>query len=68
MVSKDPAGLKAAIGEIVPEVAWQRCVDDCLIELRWFYNRRDIEEVRRKTSEPALSHETRVDSDSRSIM
>ena len=63
VVSDDHAGLKAAIREILPEAAWQRCYvhflrnaldylprkhdDDCLMELRWFYDRRDIEEVRR---------------------
>jgi putative transposase len=63
VVSDDHAGLKAAIREILPEAAWQRCYvhflrnaldylprkhdDDCLMELRWFYDRRDIGEVRR---------------------
>jgi putative transposase len=63
VVSDNHAGLKAAIREIVPEAAWQRCYvhflrnaldyvprkvdDDCLMELRWFYDRRDIGEVRR---------------------
>ena len=63
VVSDDHAGLKAAIREVLPEAAWQRCYvhflrnaldylprkhdDDCLMELRWFYDRRDIEEVRR---------------------
>ena len=63
VVSDDHAGLKAAIREILPEAAWQRCYvhflrnaldylprkhdDDCLMELRWFYDRRDIDEVRR---------------------
>jgi putative transposase len=63
VVSDDHAGLKAAIREILPEAAWQRCYvhflrnaldylprkhdDDCLMELRWFYDRRDLEEVRR---------------------
>lgn len=51
VVSDDHAGLVAAIGEVVPEAAWQRCYvhflrnaldhlprkhgDDCLQELRW---------------------------------
>lgn len=51
VVSDDHAGLVAAIGEVIPEVAWQRCYvhflrnafdhlprkhgDDCLPELRW---------------------------------
>ena len=63
VVSDDHAGLKAAIREILPEAAWQRCYvhflrnaldyvprkvdDDCLMELRWFYDRRDLAEVRR---------------------
>lgn len=63
VVSDDHAGLKAAIREILPEAAWQRCYvhflrnaldyvprkvdDDCLMELRWFYDRRDLDEVRR---------------------
>lgn len=63
VVSDGHAGLKAAIREILPEAAWQRCYvhflrnaldyvprkvdDDCLMELRWFYDRRDLAEVRR---------------------
>lgn len=63
VVSDDHAGLKAAIREILPEAAWQRCYvhflrnaldylprrhdDDCLMELRWFYDRRNLDEVRR---------------------
>ena len=63
VVSDDHAGLKAAIREILPEAAWQRCYvhflrnaldyvprkvdDDCLMELRWFYDRRELAEVRR---------------------
>ncbi len=63
VVSDDHAGLKVAIREILPEAAWQRCYvhflrnaldyvprkvdDDCLMELRWFYDRRDLAEVRR---------------------
>lgn len=61
IVSDDHAGLKRAIGEILPEAAWQRCYvhflrnaldylprkadDDCLQELRWIYDRRDIKEA-----------------------
>lgn len=57
VVSDDHAGLVAAIGEVIPEAAWQRCyvhflrnaldhlprkhADDCLQELRWLYDRRD---------------------------
>jgi putative transposase len=63
VVSDDHEGLKAAIREVLPEAAWQRCYvhflrnaldyvprkvdDDCLMELRWFYDRRDLAEVRR---------------------
>jgi putative transposase len=48
---------------VLPEAVWQRCYvhflrnaldyvprkvdDDCLRELRWFYDRRDLVEVRR---------------------
>lgn len=62
VVSDDHAGLTAAIREVLPEAAWQRCYvhflrnaldyvprkvdDDCLQELRWFYDRRDLAEVR----------------------
>jgi len=62
VVSDDHAGLKAAIREVLPQAAWQRCYvhflrnaldyvprkvdDDCLQELRWFYDRRDLTEVR----------------------
>lgn len=61
VVSDDHPGLKRAIAEILPEAAWQRCYvhflrnaldyvprkvdDDCLQELRWFYDRRDLGEV-----------------------
>ena len=63
VVSDDHEGLKKAIGEILPEAVWQRCYvhflrnalehlprkanDDCLVELRWLYDRRDGEEARR---------------------
>jgi len=56
-------GLRAAIGELLPEAVWQRCYvhflrnardyvprkhdDDCMTELRWLYGRRDLEEARR---------------------
>lgn len=62
VVSDDHAGLKKAIGEVLPEAAWQRCYvhflrnaldhmprkrdDDCLQELRWLYDRRDLREAR----------------------
>jgi putative transposase len=63
VVSDDHAGLKQAILEVLPEAAWQRCYvhflrnaldyvprkvdDDCLRELRWLYDRRDLGEARR---------------------
>jgi putative transposase len=63
VVSDDHQGLKRAIGEVLPEAAWQRCYvhflrnaldyvprkvdDDCLQELRWIYDRRELAEVRR---------------------
>src|SRR4029077_4076247 len=56
-------GLKRAITEVLPEAYWQRCyvhflrnaldylprkvADDCLVELRWLYDRRNVEEARR---------------------
>jgi putative transposase len=62
-VSDDHPGLKRAIAEVLPEACWQRCYvhflrntldylprkadDDCLTELRWFYERRNVEEARR---------------------
>lgn len=61
VVSDDHAGLKKAIREVLTEAAWQRCYvhflrnaldylprkadDDCLQELRWIYERRDIQEA-----------------------
>ena len=63
IVSDNHAGLKAAIREIHTGSAWQRCYvhflrnaldymprkadDDCLQELRWLYDRRDLSEARR---------------------
>ena len=63
VVSDDHAGLKAAIREVLTEASWQRCYvhflrnaldyvprrlkDDCLQELRWMYDRRELAEVRR---------------------
>jgi Transposase, Mutator family len=53
---------EAAIREVLPQAAWQRCYvhflrnaldyvprkvdDDCLPELRWLYARRDLAEAR----------------------
>ena len=63
VVSDDHAGLKKAISVVLTEAAWQRCYvhflrnaldylprkadDDCLQELRWIYDRRDIQEAQR---------------------
>lgn len=63
VVSDDHAGLRKAIAEILSEAAWQRCYvhflrnsldylprkadDDCLQELRWMYDRRNIAEAQR---------------------
>ena len=63
VVSDDHAGLRKAIAEVVPEALWQRCYvhflrncldhlprkgdDDCLRELRWLYDRRDLNEARK---------------------
>ncbi len=63
VVSDDHPGLRKSISEILPEAAWQRCYvhflrnaldylprkgsDDCLTELRWLYDRRDVLEARR---------------------
>ena len=66
IVADDHAGLRSAIREVLPEAAVQRCYvhflrnaldhlprkadDDCLQELRWFYDRRSVEEARRDLS------------------
>ncbi|WP_025290540.1 IS256 family transposase [Sphingomonas sanxanigenens] len=63
IVADDHAGLRAAVREVLPEAAFQRCYvhflrnaldhlprkadDDCLQELRWLYDRRSVEEARR---------------------
>jgi putative transposase len=63
VVSDDHEGLRQAIREVLPGAAWQRCyvhflrnaldhlprklADDCLQELRWIYDRRELAEVRR---------------------
>ena len=61
VVSDDHYGIKAAQREILPGAVWQRCYvhflrnaldylprkadDDCLQELRWLYDRRDLKEA-----------------------
>jgi putative transposase len=63
VVSDNHAGLKAAIGMLLPQASWQRCYvhflrnaldylprkaqDDCLTELKWLYDRRDLGEAHR---------------------
>ena len=65
-VTDDHAGLKQGIAEVLPEAAWQRCYvhflrnaldylprkanDDCLVELRWLYDRHDVEQAREDLS------------------
>lgn len=62
VVSDAHEGLRRAITETLPEATWQRCYvhflrnagdhlprkrdDDCLVELRWLYDRRDAKEAR----------------------
>lgn len=61
-ISDDHPGLKRAVAEVLPAAAWQRCYvhflrnaldhlprkadDDCLTELRWLYDCRDVAEAR----------------------
>jgi transposase-like protein len=63
VVRDDHPGLKVAIREVWPGMWWQRCDvhflrnaldylprkadDDCLQELRWMYERRNVDEARR---------------------
>lgn len=63
VVSDDHPGLQQAVSEVPPAALWQRCyvhflrnvldylprraAADCLQELRWLYERRDVEEARR---------------------
>ena len=63
VVSDNHPGLRQAIREVLPQALWQRCyvhflrnaldhmprkhLDDCLQELRWIYDRRELTEVRR---------------------
>ena len=62
VVSDDHESLKQAIARTLPEAVWQRCYvhflrnardrlprkadDDCMTELRWLYDRRDLQEAR----------------------
>ena len=61
VVTDDHRGLKQAVAEVLPEAVWQRCYvhflrnaldylprkadDDCLQELRWLYDRRNLQEA-----------------------
>jgi putative transposase len=62
VITDDHAGLRRAIAEVFSEAVWQRCYvhflrnaldylprkadNDCLTELRWIYDRRNLEEAR----------------------
>ena len=62
VASDNHDGLKKAVAECLPEAAWQRCYvhflrnaidhlprkrdDDCLLELRWLYYRRQLKEAK----------------------
>ncbi|MBV8545873.1 MAG: IS256 family transposase [Acidobacteria bacterium] len=75
VVTDDHAGLRAAIAEVLPEAAWQRCYvhflrncldhlprkgdDDCLRELRWIYERRNLGEARNDLAAWIAKWETR---------
>jgi len=66
VVSDQHEGLRKAIVESLPDAVWQRCYvhflrnaldhlprkgdHDCLIELRWLYDRRNVDEARRDLS------------------
>jgi putative transposase len=66
VISDDHVGLRKAIREVLSEALWQRCYvhflrnaldylprkadDDCLMELRWIYERRNREEARQDLS------------------
>jgi putative transposase len=61
VITDDHEGLKQAVMETLPQAVWQRCYvhflrnaldhlprkgdDDCLRELRWIYDRRDLPEA-----------------------
>ena len=61
VITDDHEGLKQAVMEVLPQAVWQRCYvhflrnaldhlprkgdDDCLRELRWIYDRRDLKEA-----------------------
>jgi len=61
-ITDDHEGLKKAVAQVLPNAKWQRCYvhflrnaldhlpkkadDDCLKELRWLYDRRNLKEAR----------------------
>ncbi|MBO7535088.1 MAG: IS256 family transposase, partial [Victivallales bacterium] len=63
VVSDDHCGIRKAVRDVLPGAAWQRCYvhflrnaldhlprkadPDCLVELRWLYDRRNAAEARR---------------------
>jgi hypothetical protein len=73
--SESPAGLRAALREILAEAAYQRCYvhflrnaldtyrarvdDDCMQELRCLYDRRDLPEARPAGREAIRIHGSR---------
>jgi len=75
VVSDDHQGLRQAIGQCLSEAVWQRCYvhflrnaldhlprkadDDCMKELRWLYDRRDLEEARRDLAAWLLKWQTK---------
>ena len=75
VVSDDHPGLKRAIREVLPEAFWQRCYvhflrnaldhlprkadDACMTELRWIYDRRNLEEARRDLAAWLVKWQTR---------
>ena len=66
VVTDDHEGLRRAIAQLLPEAAWQRCYvhflrnsldhlprkgdDDCLTELRWLYDRWNLDEAHQDLS------------------
>jgi putative transposase len=75
VISDDHAGLRRSIPEALPEASWQRCYvhflrnaldhmprkkdDDCLTELRWIYERRNVQEARQDLAAWLTRWETR---------
>lgn len=63
VVSDNHEGIKHAVSRLLPTATWQRCYvhflrnaldylprkadDDCMMELRWLYDRRDLSEAHR---------------------